>query len=911
MKKNLLQSLLAVSVTVSSMAQSPLDPTYGDHGTVHNPYFTLDYEPTAQWATIKVTPDGGSLVAGFFNTTYLEGTNGVYFKLLPSGALDPSFGNGGQVYVDRYPKESYRDIVLLDNGNAVLVGNAVNEQGLDVAFITTIAPNGQELSHVEVDRALTGSGVTLTNGILDKDNGDLILAGYTYNPASSSKDVVVVKLTSFAYLHGSAQAVPSFGKNGSVFVNIGVDDKSFKLLQRPNGTLLVVGYGNANGQDVVTVAQLKPSGALDTQFGTNGKLTLKLSPSSTGDRGYKAALQPDGKLVIVGSSKLNNKDVVAIARLQNNGTFDNSFDFDGKAFLYIGGRNDRATDVQVLADGKILLAGTSEYQDLYGPYIYTQQFLIRLLPNGTRDASFASQGLKVHPTNSYTDPYGTHRTVVMAVQQDGSILTESNGYYKFMTSKWLNSPFNKAVFTFNTAALPAGTTTTIECGDVVQFTPTQSTGSHRWNFGDGSPTVNTTAPSHAYQSSGSFNVKHWVIVGAGDTTLYQAAVPVKKFPNITTAGDYLNPQPAATELFDLYYYEQGVNKVNYLWESPQSTLGAQTTPTARFQYNQPGIYPVQLTVTDKIKGSSCKQVIKDTLYISAPFYGCYMNEGEELGANLIVNGDFNNGTCPATTFATQYAWKCEKDGFFEPNKVAIVSDALQFGTYFQKSSASLPQLKGNFLLVSSEWSRLNIQNIVNRAFWSQDVTVQAGKTYRFSAKLAELSNQLVGDYNFNHVTLLIDGVPSVLVTNNEDICASYTATTSKKVNLKLVKTNGFRVINGSLGVDDIVFAPITKPAPQLRQEEVGFETANGTASLAIAPNPANEVVQLYYRLPKTSAGAYVQILDIHSGQVLQSHPATGQQLSLSLEGMANGMYVVKLFEGDGTLLGVQKFMSLK
>jgi uncharacterized delta-60 repeat protein len=94
---------------------------------------------------------------------------------------------------------------------------------------------------------------------------------------------------------------------------------------------------------------------------------------------YKAAIQPDGKIIIVGTfTQINfTTNRGRIARLNSDGTFD-------AAFEPPGGANGRINDVFLQADGKILIGG--QFTSVNGNSNY--KYLARLNADGTLDGSF-------------------------------------------------------------------------------------------------------------------------------------------------------------------------------------------------------------------------------------------------------------------------------------------------------------------------------------------------------------------------------------------------------------------------------------------------------------------------------------------------------------------------------------------
>jgi hypothetical protein len=70
---------------------------------------------------------------------------------------------------------------------------------------------------------------------------------------------------------------------------------------------------------------------LDPSFGSAGKVYTNLVDTNRADeRTTGIAMQADGKIVIVGSTKLP----AAVLRYNTNGRLDSSFDKDGMAFCY-------------------------------------------------------------------------------------------------------------------------------------------------------------------------------------------------------------------------------------------------------------------------------------------------------------------------------------------------------------------------------------------------------------------------------------------------------------------------------------------------------------------------------------------------------------------------------------------------
>ena len=159
------------------------------------------------------------------------------------------------------------------------------------------------------------------------------------------------------------------------------------MLVQPNGRVIAAG-GGGPASSFCVVRLRAANGTLDPTFGSGGKRVIDFGTDD--ESVYGAALQPDGKIVLAGDSRLQ----VAVVRLKANGALDPTFDGDGKKTLSWGAIG-RATAVVVAPNGKLLLGGFS------GPEGGNIQ-VARLKPNGALDATFAHRRASPRSTSAAT-----------------------------------------------------------------------------------------------------------------------------------------------------------------------------------------------------------------------------------------------------------------------------------------------------------------------------------------------------------------------------------------------------------------------------------------------------------------------------------------------------------------------------
>jgi uncharacterized delta-60 repeat protein len=102
----------------------------------------------------------------------------------------------------------------------------------------------------------------------------------------------------------------------------------------------------------VVIDRRLPDGGIDSTYGKNGSSVPvdMLQPS--------AALQSDGKLVVVGATTLPNSAFI-VARFNTDGKLDGSFGDKGVTITNAGSETDALSSVVIQSNGKIVAGGQS------------------------------------------------------------------------------------------------------------------------------------------------------------------------------------------------------------------------------------------------------------------------------------------------------------------------------------------------------------------------------------------------------------------------------------------------------------------------------------------------------------------------------------------------------------------------
>ena len=415
------------SAQMAQAADGDLDPTFGTGGMV-----MTDLSHSTDIANaVAVQADGKLVVVG---TAYKQNDYSdedfVVARYNTDGTLDTTFGRSGRVRTD-FPGLAAvpSSVVIQPDGKIVVAGGAFPLFTFLGDFkVVRYNPNGS------LDTSFGDGGIVTTNfpqgsyafDLALQSDGKIIAAGTVFvdfNPGEMSD-------TDFALARynpdGSLDT--TFGNSGTVATDfLGHEDDAFSVLIQPDGKIVAVGSANdpATFYDFAAARYLS-NGTIDTTFGVAGKVRTDFGDQGF-DRARSAALQPDGKIVAAGFETHNGGiQNFAVARYTSTGVLDTTFSRDGKTRIDFGSSFQSATKVLLQSDGKIIAVGGSNGESSDDDFL-----LARLGPRGSLDSTCGIGG-KVR--TSFGDLNGGANGA--ALQSDGKIVAV--GFQATFTNQWAN-----------------------------------------------------------------------------------------------------------------------------------------------------------------------------------------------------------------------------------------------------------------------------------------------------------------------------------------------------------------------------------------------------------------------------------------------------------------------------------------
>ena len=417
-----------ISPQLAQAAAGDLDQTFGIGGIL-----MTDLNHSTDIANaVAIQADGKLVVIGqtYKNNDY-TGEDFVVTRYNTDGTLDATFGRGGKVRTDFPGLAAVPSAVVIQaDGKIVVAGGAFPLFTFAGNFeVVRYNPNGS------LDRSFGNGGIVTTTfpegsyafDVALQPDGKIIAAGTVFVdfiPGEPSN-------TDFALARYNPDGTPdaTFGNGGQVTTDFfGNEDDAFSVLIQPDGKIVAVGSANnpASYYDFAAVRYLS-NGTTDTTFGFAGKVSTDFGDQNF-DRARSAALQPDGRIVAAGFAISQNGVVqnFAVARYTSNGVLDTTFSGDGKTQIDFGDCCQSANKVLPQSDGKIITVGYANTEDSDSDFL-----LARLSPRGSLDSTF---GLGGKVRTSFGDLNGGANGA--ALQSDGKIVAV--GFQATFSNQWTN-----------------------------------------------------------------------------------------------------------------------------------------------------------------------------------------------------------------------------------------------------------------------------------------------------------------------------------------------------------------------------------------------------------------------------------------------------------------------------------------
>ncbi|MBS7334044.1 MAG: T9SS type A sorting domain-containing protein [Weeksellaceae bacterium] len=216
-------------------------------------------------------------------------------------------------------------------------------------------------------------------------NGNIISAGYSRQGGAGTYNyqLTLTKTDSNGILD------TNFGTNGKVTTIIEYSDSPLDIVVQPDDKIIVVGSAylgptpTGPGPYIAFATRYNIDGSLDTSFATNGVYRL-----TSVKQFVSVMLLPDNSIVLGGNSYLNNELFGILVKLDSNGVADNQFGTNGILSLYSNNFQFLMWSSFLLSDGNIFCFGYDKSLGISN----SQSAYCKIDTQGNFDSSFGING---------------------------------------------------------------------------------------------------------------------------------------------------------------------------------------------------------------------------------------------------------------------------------------------------------------------------------------------------------------------------------------------------------------------------------------------------------------------------------------------------------------------------------------
>ncbi|MBK8812729.1 MAG: VCBS repeat-containing protein [Acidobacteria bacterium] len=392
---------LSEFIAVRFNSDGSLDTNFGNSGKASAVFNVQRVDANGA----AIAPDGRLVIAGFVQKPN-SATDFALARFNLGGNLDLTFGSGGMTTNDIGDGEVYTMAVAVQSdGKIVTAGRHFIPDSVSANWnfaISRYNANGSLDTTFDVDGKVS---IGVFDNVSDyatsmaiQPDGKIIVAGY----------IGETTLCTLVRLNPDGSPDSSFNGNGRVFTSVG-SDRSYanSVALQSNGKIVIGGYSHVGSSTDFSAVRYNSDGSLDTSFNGTG---IVITPvGNVSDQANSVLVQPDGKVVLAGTSGVNGVGNFAMVRYNEDGTLDSSFGVGGKVLTLAGTTSSLGFAASLQTDGKILVGG--------GSIISNVGFaLARYNADGALDAGFGSNGIVNTQVNA------TSQINALKVQPNGKII---------------------------------------------------------------------------------------------------------------------------------------------------------------------------------------------------------------------------------------------------------------------------------------------------------------------------------------------------------------------------------------------------------------------------------------------------------------------------------------------------------
>lgn len=371
-------------------ADGSLDTTFGSQGLATTQFGAGE---TASGANAVIIQSDGKIVAGGFTNAVKNAFKWCLARYNVDGSADTGFFGGNAImpgtvitfFENAHDVSQLNGLAISPDGKITAAGSCYNHGNFEFALARYNIDGSLDRAHFNAKGHNSLPGTVRTSfgaahiqndqafAVALQPDGKIVAAGATF--VSGVRTFALARYQSDGSLDNSffnGQLCQIHGTVVTSFAQGETEGVAHALAIQPDGKILAAGFSNSNignkGATRFAVARYTNQGLLDQDFGgldtIAGTLLSSFGPHEMNGHANAIMIQPDGKIIVGGLTKIDHRACCALARYNADGSDDSSFNRGnapiGKAIAYAGGNWSQILGLALAPDGTLIAVGSAD-----------------------------------------------------------------------------------------------------------------------------------------------------------------------------------------------------------------------------------------------------------------------------------------------------------------------------------------------------------------------------------------------------------------------------------------------------------------------------------------------------------------------------------------------------------------------
>lgn len=261
------------------------------------------------------------------------------------------------------------------------------------------------------------NGLDKAYGVAIQTDGKIVVAGHSSSPITGRDFVCARYLTD-----GTLDSTFGTTGIITTDLQIGSDDVAYDLAIQTDGKIVLAGSSDNGSKKDAAIVRYNTDGSLDNSFGSNGIVISTFAPNQQDEIKVVKVHALTGNIVVGGNTEISsNESKPVVARYLTTGGLDISFGIRQLPIGTTLGNTYYLCieDLEVQPNGKITAVG---WRDIINSSRYSDYYAARINANGTMDNSFSGDGVMSYDYGGSVDGRDDDRAHAMSLRPDGDIL---------------------------------------------------------------------------------------------------------------------------------------------------------------------------------------------------------------------------------------------------------------------------------------------------------------------------------------------------------------------------------------------------------------------------------------------------------------------------------------------------------